>query len=192
MMEQWLAEYYREHRAWMIAQLGPLYQAFGELVAAEAGEEAGAEVAPESVERFVTAYVKGFVDRQTTISLDDLDGLALLEGEERDEALAAMMEQWQEVRPVEQGQMESNRSNNALAWMAFAAAGLVSMSWATFGDTCPYCRSLNGKRVGINESFLLAGVAFEPAGAPSALVPSANIGHPPAHSGCDCMLVAGL
>jgi hypothetical protein len=61
--------------------------------------------------------------------------------------------------------------------------------WVAFGESCPYCSALDGQVVGINRFFLEAG-DFQPEGADRPLTVSSNVGHAPAHAGCDCMTVA--
>jgi YD repeat-containing protein len=80
--------------------------------------------------------------------------------------------------------------------MAYMAAGVTRVRWVAMGKSCPYCRKLNGKVVGINSPFLQKGIAFEADGVDEQrgkkppLVPSHDVKHPPAHQGCDCHLVA--
>jgi len=64
---------------------------------------------------------------------------------------------------------------------------LVSVA---FGDSCPYCRHLDGRVIGITEYFLQAGEEIQPDGAERPLRVSSNKGHPPYHGGCDCMAMA--
>ena len=63
------------------------------------------------------------------------------------------------------------------------------MGWGGRGETCPYCRALDGRVVGIRDAFLNPG-EFLPEGAAAALLVTRKVGHPPAHRGCDCLVVA--
>ena len=69
-------------------------------------------------------------------------------------------------------------------------AGILRLVWVSFGDSCPYCKNLNGRTVGIKEAFLNAGDEFHPDGAESALKVSRKVRHAPAHRGCDCVVGA--
>jgi hypothetical protein len=48
---------------------------------------------------------------------------------------------------------------------------------------------LNGKVIEINKWFLSAGDELLPEGVDKPLTTTTNIGHPPYHGGCDCMIV---
>jgi hypothetical protein len=77
----------------------------------------------------------------------------------------------------------------AVAALVFTSAG-YALVWVTFGDTCPYCDDLAGKRVRGGEQFLGPG-EFNPAGANRPIKIRGGLSHPPAHGGCDCSVAAG-
>jgi len=61
----------------------------------------------------------------------------------------------------------------------------VKIRSVAFGSNCPYCSHLNGKVIGIDETFLEPG-QFQPEGAEAPLKISHRMSHPPYHGGCDC------
>ena len=177
---------------------------YGEEIAGLAAEEIAIErddvMDQTYLENWVSRYTNAFVSRHVEESRERMDAVIakaneVANGEEVtsegsgtvyvEEELAA----WDEHRAGEEGKEESVRLNGALANKIWALAGIAFMRWKVYGDTCPYCLSLNGKIVGISENFLQAGVAFAVDGEVP-LVPRQNKKHPPAHSGCDCGIEA--
>ena len=111
-------------------------------------------------------------------------------GEEVDvrQEVDVRLDQWEEAKAGEVTDNEVVKGRNAFAKAAWAPAGVNKIRWDAYGESCEYCKSLDGTVVGISSFFLPADVAFQPEGALSALTPSTNIGNPPAHGGCDCDL----
>lgn len=192
----WLDEFYQDHHEFIQRHMLPVFTAYAELVAAEAGDEIGetGEMTPE-LEQFIRSYVKSYADRHVGSSIGQIKsvaGEAVNAREEPVEALEVRFADWEEKRPKKIAMWETIQSNNAIAVEVFAAGGFLKVRWRAFGESCPYCRRLNGRVVGIRENFLAEGVAFNPEGADRPLVPSVNIRHPPAHGGCDCMVTASV
>jgi hypothetical protein len=75
---------------------------------------------------------------------------------------------------------------------AYVVAGISRIRWVGAGKSCPYCSSLDGRIIGITDNFIGKGEEFNPEGAEGPLVPSFNVGHPPAHAGCDCSIIFSL
>lgn len=189
----WLDEFYREHQEFTRRQFAPLAAAYGELVAAQAQEEVGEPVGmtPE-LEQFVEAYLSSFAARHGAVSaarIRELAQEAIENGDDPVAVLEAEMESWPEKRAEETARWESVRFGNALARMVFVLAGRQVLRWVSFDESCPYCSQLDGKVVGINEWFLEPG-DFCPEGIEKPLTITHNIGHPPAHAGCDCMIIS--
>lgn len=190
----WLDEFYQEHSAYIRQQMLPVLTTCAEAVSDPAAEEVGFEgdVTPE-LDAFIHEYVDAYVSRHTGTSIGEVRDLvreAELANEDPAPAFDQRMNDWEERRPGIIAQWESFRSNNAIAKLIYVAAGIVRLRWRAFGESCPYCSKLNGKVVGIKENFLASGVDYQPEGAERPLRPSTNIGHPPAHGGCDCMITA--
>jgi hypothetical protein len=104
--------------------------------------------------------------------------------------IEAMLETYRESEPERVARQESVRANNALAIALYGLMQLFRKRWITFGDNCPYCDSLAGRTIDLDAFFLALGQQFLPEGAAAPLIPGQNVGHAPAHEGCDCMVVA--
>lgn len=188
--EQWLTEFYREHQGYVIDQMLPVAEAYGGGIARAAAEELD-EPEPDAdvLRRWIAAYVRGFAARLSARQMDRV--LELLAAEDPLPALEEEFTAWRETRPEQVARTEIVRLGGAAAVMVFGYYGVTHLRWVTAGaETCPYCRALDGTVVGIRDAFLSAGDAFQPEGADSPLTVSRNVGHPPAHSGCDCSVAA--
>ena len=180
---------------WTRQQVMPLYRSYGEAVAPVAQAEVGAdeEMTPE-LEAFIDEYVQMFAQREADVSRvrmrQTVEG-ALQDGTDPLEALEGQLDGWEERRGPEVARWESGRFNNAVAVAVYGLAAREYLRWVASGENCPYCNALNGQIVGIRDNFLVMGEDFQPEGAERPLRPQGNVGHAPAHDGCDCMVVAG-
>jgi hypothetical protein len=190
----WLEDFEREHADWVIKQMTPLNNSYGEATLAEALDEIGQEfdgMSPE-MEQFLRTYTGGYGARHAGISLDRLKQAIKAAQQQQipvEDAINAELETWEDGRSNNIANEESTRLNNAAAKKAWQLAGVQKLKSVAFGDSCPYCTSLNGKIVGINKFFLMAGESLLPDGVDIPLTTTSNIGHPPYHGGCDCMIV---
>lgn len=187
----WLDEFYREHQDFIARHIMPVAMAYGELVATEAQAEVGqgrdGAMTPE-LEDFTRTYVATFAARHSNISKAKIR--KIVTEDPTLEALDEELDTWPDKRAETEAQWESSRFNNAMAKAVYIFAGVMKIRWVSFGDSCPYCSDLNGRVVGIQDIFLAPG-DFKPDKADKPLTIDSDVGHAPAHNGCDCMTVAG-
>ena len=188
---EWLDNFYDDHEEFIVRQMGPALVAYAQLVAdlvaAEIGEMAQAEAEWAA---YVTAYLKRYAKRHRGKSMIALD--AALEREDPEPALVNTFDQWRDERPATVARGESTRFNNALAKVAYVAAGVGALTWHTLGDSCPWCQMLNGRTIAIDTTFIAAGDELAPGGDHAPMAITGDVGHPPAHGGCDCIMLAGV
>lgn len=207
-LAEFIAEFYRDHEEFTREAVRQPFTALAEAIGAEAMRELGQSWEwDDELDKWLEKYIDAFANRhsnqgrgQLLLLLDELEDE---EGIDVDEAtvlagLGARFEDWEAgidgglTRDDKIGARESVRLGNGFAAAAFFAAGLMTLMWrATGSETCPYCMSLNGRTVGRGDVFLTAGQAFQPAGADTSLKPISNVSHPPAHAGCDCLVIPG-
>jgi HK97 family phage portal protein len=191
----WLERFYRDHIGFVATQMLPLAMSYGQVVAGAAQEEIGepAEMTPE-IERYIESYVDTYAARHAGISevrIREVVRKAVEADEHPVDALELAFRDWEEKRPAEVARWESVRFNNALAVGVYLMARKTMIRWVASGKSCEYCNDLSGRVVGIKEWFIPSGAEFQPEGAERPLKVRHNVGHPPAHNGCDCMVVAG-
>jgi len=194
----WLARFYEEEMPGIIERAisAPL-RSYGELVAAEAADEIAysyGEGDDEALDDLLGDYRRALGDRWIGSSrgqIRSVVGRAAEAGGDPLEALEGRLGEWEERRPGKFGRREAIQIGNAVAWWLYRRAGRLRLRWVARGSSCPYCSRLDGRIVGIQEAFLSPLIPFHPEGADRPLTPRIPIRHPPAHDGCDCMVVAG-
>lgn len=183
----------------------PTMDAYAEAVADAVAQDQGIEASEELVRGFVDGddgYFATFVDRHAASSRKQLQGVARDTQDADtapDEALEQRLTEWEEGRregeqPSRAEKMadeETHKLGNAMAQATFATAGVTVLRWLAVGDSCPFCNMLNGQVVGIEEKFVNSGDSLSPEDADTPLEPARDIGHPPIHGGCDCLVVPG-
>jgi hypothetical protein len=191
----WLSSFYGQHEDYVRKQMLPVISAYADLVADQADDEIGYQHSSEDLDRFVRAYVNEYARRHRAISEDRIRALlakAQTDGKDALEMLQASLESWEDHDPETIANRESVRANNAVATTIYAMSGMVRvLKWVSFGESCPYCQSLDGTTVGIDEVFLSKGQNYQPDGADRPLRSGHDVRHAPAHDGCDCQVVAG-
>lgn len=190
---EWLESFYEEHRQFWERQIRPVLVSYAEQVGVEVNRELGQE--PGEIQQFIEEYVAALAARESGSSLQQLRAL-LRESlaEEEQDPVAVIDERldgWADNRATGLARDESNRAGNALAWAFYLASGVQVIRWMTIGDSCPYCKALDGRVVGIREVFLGKETDFEPEGADRPLKRRHDVRHAPLHDGCDCVTVAG-
>jgi hypothetical protein len=193
-MGEWLSDFYAGHEAFVAGQMRPLARSYARPVARAAGDEVGQVIEPDRLVGFVDAYLDTHAARHSAIQAARIR--AILEAHAGDEERAlqgieAELDHWRNGERAEAiAGEEVARFDSAVAVMVYVAAGVVAKRWVNLGESCPYCRALNGRVVGVEMPFLSANEAFQPDGADHALINSHGVGHPPVHQGCDCFIVA--
>lgn len=185
----WLAAFLEEHREFMQEKLGPVYRAYGRLVGRAAAQEIGKE--PDYDEQGLSGFVAQYLETYGKRWVGSTEGQirALLEEGDWD-ALLARTEEWRQSRAEREARRENIRFSNAVAKWALAALGVRRLVWVTIEESCPYCRHLDGRVVGIEGWFLAPGDVLPGDETEPEFVSKEWVGHPPAHDGCDCMITA--
>lgn len=108
------------------------------------------------------------------------------------EAINKRLDEWDEKRPDKVANREVVDGESGIASYVYFAGGFRTR-WVTIGKNCPYCDSLEGMIIDRGGAFLMAGTAWEPIGANHGPISiTSNVGHPGAHGGCDCSVMATL
>lgn len=168
---------------------GPLMATFADQITTEAAAEV-AFTGEVDLTGWIIAYVSGHAGWRVSASTQKLIAAAdAAKPEEVAFILAALLDKWVSERPGQVALQESIQMANAAAREVWRSAGVTSMRWVATGQDCPFCQRLDGTIVGTESPFMAAGSSFE--GTDGQLLPvERNTFHPPAHGGCDCMVVA--
>ncbi|MBK8211615.1 MAG: hypothetical protein IPK78_18320 [Rhodospirillales bacterium] len=194
----WLDEFLVGHREFIRERMWASVWTFAQLVSDAAmaeAEAAGFEPADvsQNVEAFTRAMLAGRAAAWTAILQTRLEDRMQAAAEAGEDPLVVVEETLAERRDgyAEDWSRDTGTAiGNAVAVTVFTVVGVLSLRWLAFGENCPYCSSMNGRTVGVQEWFVLAGNDVAPEGLP-AMRPGSNVRHPPLHQGCDCMVTVG-
>lgn len=188
----WLQPWLEAHTEVVREYTEPVMSTYGDAITAEVEREVERESSAEAMEAWTGDYISSRADvwlarlrRGISQSLDE---------PEEDEDPWDKLDQYLTRRKDEQAERWSReelvRMGNAVARVAYASIGVLRLIWMAFGsESCPYCTSLDGTTVGIEENFLSADSELAPEGH-QAFVSSSDIGHPPLHEGCQCVIMS--
>ena len=183
----WLAsEYVQEFAKTVRDDATPVFTSYATALVPAIVEEVG-DVDGERYAAFSESYIKTFSTRYPARTQKKVK--ALLDKEEPRDAIEDQLVAWEEKRPDDLQREEITRQRSAFVKAAYMAAGVTLIRWVTTGKSCPFCEMLDGQIIGIEENFASAGESLAPEGK-TPLTFNSNIGHAPAHVGCDCDIVA--
>lgn len=189
----WLEDYYREAPEWMKRVLKPALLTYTETIQALAAQEVGADagMTPE-LEKWMDGYLDIWARNYTQSSLGQLQALIRKANEEALDALELIeqrMEEWEERRPGKVARNETIEAAGVISKFVYAAIGIRYLRWVNTGsDTCPYCKELDGRVVGIDQAFVGKGDRLDSEDGQMNINKPALT--PPLHSACVCMIVA--
>jgi len=197
-----LERFYRnDHPAFVRSVMRPVFRSLTQAVASESADRVDTSIDEERVQSFADEYTDKFAVRESASSrrqLQDVARKSRNEDRTAPEAIEQRLEEWEGrgesdivPRPAKVATEEVHRLSNASARFAFAAGGVTALIWRNVGtENCPLCQSLEGKVVDIQGTFLGEGDEINIEGdEPSTLKTRTDIGHPPLHQGCDCMIL---
>lgn len=194
----WLDDFYRNSQPEFSTRVMlPVFTAYAEAVADAAAGEVDLEAAPNDIRAFVEAYTTTFSDRYAASSRGQLNEIVEDSGELAPEAVETRLAEWEvgggesAPRDEREADREVVELSEAVAKSVFVAAGILTLRWHINGDSCPYCRRLDGTVIRVSQNFIDANESFAGEDTDVKLVPKGSIGHAPAHRGCDCFVSPG-
>lgn len=190
--ELWLEEYFGDNEE-LKKRMKPAFLSLAEIIYEEASKEVGKKSKmPEDVRKFMDEYLETFAIRYNESSKAQLLALvrqAFEEGLEPEDLIDTRLVEWEERRPKKVAMNETVQISGAITKLAFVAAGVTKLRWMAVGSkNCPYCREMDGKVVGINESFVSKDDVLDSEDGMMRIRKPAF--HPPLHQGCECVIVA--
>jgi HK97 family phage portal protein len=176
-----------------------ILQAGGSLAAGMMGLQFNG-TSPEVV-KYLENYVPTFVQRFNERTKNDLQAV-LIKAQVEGWALPRLKDEMKRVfnqyeynRTDMVARSEVVRSSNAGAQMAYRQAEIQELEWLDTDDkhTCILCKSLDGKRIGIEGTFLKVGETLEATDADGNKQKYKNkyepVSYPPLHPNCRCTII---
>ena len=186
------ADLYRRLPDYIRAQFLGLMREYAVAVrkAALAEIDSDMELSPADLAKFVEEMLDAFTRRHIGASEGQLAAIineTVLE--ELPQAIEQRLGEWDATRAEKIAGREPVQQESAVARFVWAAAGIAKLRWQLRGSqSCPFCKALNGKVVGISSPFVDQG-DFTPEGhAASPLKVRGPKMHAPIHRGCVCVI----
>jgi HK97 family phage portal protein len=194
-LESEMANFYQTFVQTVARDYQPVVQTLAAEVKSVIGNELGIAQEPDpQYDTFVDEFNAGMARRHVQKSQDQL--LAITREvpiEEQEAALNERLDEWDERRAAKIADSETVRANGAFSKTAYILAGIFSLVWRQVGTSCPFCRKLDGKVVGVRENFMNTGDILDSGvEGKDPMKIRRGFGHPPAHEGCDCVVGPGL
>ena len=188
----WLREFYGRFGATATRAIMPLALTYAGVIAEDAAAEIAASPTPsEDLEVFVRNYAEKFGDRHSERSVGQLQAIlseAAVNGDDPLESIVKRLDEWLDTRPRKIADLESTRLSGAATRGTWKRNGITKIRWVTHGKSCGFCSRLNGRVVGIEQTFAASGDEVEGnEGQPKMKIRRPTL-HPPLHRGCDCGL----
>lgn len=198
--EAWLDEFYRDFGHVAREYLMPSLQTLAELARDDVERETGQRWSDDDLSTWVYNYVdsragvwcgnhrRKLLETLRTernrfgriaVRTSDDDVLAQIE---------VTLDEMQDQEPERFAADQSTRVINAVATTIYAFF-VLSMRWFSFGESCEWCRQLDGRVIGSSGWFMEGGGSLVDA-AGTVFRISHNVRHAPLHDGCDCQVLA--
>jgi len=170
LFDEKLKDYYEKHKGFVAEQTRGAVVDLSDAMIAEIKAEVNYS-GDVDTSKFMGQYQETFNSRYTTKHYGRLVNVASKAIDKDDdpvETLEAEFDHWEESYPSQVAREETVRIGGAVSRFAYGAVGVTKLMWVNTGDkSCPYCESLNGKIVGIEQPFISAGSFLEPEGVES-------------------------
>jgi HK97 family phage portal protein len=189
--ETWVQEFYREHGHTAREYLLSTMTSAAELTVDSVERETGRRWPDDELE----SWVYNYTDSRCNVWVGDhrravigATRAAQDAGDDPLPAVEAALDEIQTTAAERFSRDQGTRLINAVATTIYAYF-VLRMIWYSFGESCDYCKQLNGREIGPSQFFLQMGDELVDA-VGSALRMAGNVRHAPLHDGCDCQVVA--
>ena len=186
-----IEDYYKDKYDEISKRIKPVISTYSKVLYEAVVDEIGSTIDDEKLEKFMDEYAEAFNKRYISTSksrLTDSANNALVNELDPYGQIEATFNDWEQTRPQTVSLKETIKIAGAVSLFTFAAAGIVRMMWVNTGSkSCPFCESLSGTIVGVEQTFASKDQQMEAEGK-QPLSFSSNISHPPLHGGCICMI----
>ena len=164
--DSFLGDFYRDFQDFIVKQITPVSQSLANAIHPLALDEVKTQVDVQpKVDKFTNDYVTAFASRYAQSSQGQLKSLIQPDPKSDVVDLNAMsgavqdrLDEWSDTRPDKVAANETVRLGNAVAKLAFVAAGVSTLVWQKTSDVpCEICDPMDGMSVGIDSNFARCG-----------------------------------
>ena len=191
----WLAKFYADLREVIPDLFEATLRSLAEHMATDVAKEIDVEDPgyTDEMRTFVEEYLKNFAAGYTASGERQIKALldaATADNVDPADTVGERLDGWEENRAKKTGRQQAFEGGNALVVGLYGAMGVQQMRWAARGDSCPFCKKMNGRIVGINESFVQGGEKVHGDDGAEPMLIRRTKRHGPLHGTCDCVVVA--
>lgn len=173
----------RQRERWL-----PLFDAMSRDVAADTAEEIDFDGdVEEGISEFAAAYTTSHVAHRVAVAVGEL-GELVESADDPARAVGARLDEWVADRPGQTARQHRVQLAEATARKVYEKGGVRKLRWMTVGENCPFCSTMSGRIVGIEQPFMDAGETLD-GGSKGQLQSARRVFNPPVHVGCDCQVV---
>lgn len=162
-------------------EIQPVLRSLADATAEEVANEVGLD--DYSIDEFFEKYMDSMTNGYAGYSRGQILALMNEAGdiEEATELVDERLNEWSDKKADKTAEKQSVKVEGAVSRNVYASAGVSELMWIASSDACPICQEMDGKIVGIEQSFAEEGDEITSdfqAGGPKL--------HPPLHEGCVC------
>lgn len=191
---EWLGEFYRDFPQVLIDAFLPVMRTYAEQILANVAAELDEDEdgLTDELLQFVDEYLESMANGMVASSRNQIEAL-LDEPEEDDDPADAIEERldgWSDTQPHKIALRQVTQALNAVVLASYAVYGIAKYRWSARGDSCPFCKSVDGKVIRISEAFFDGGESIDAGDGSKPMLVRRKTKYGPLHGGCDCVTVA--
>jgi len=192
-LQEQLDEIYSQFPARIESSFRALVREYGVAVrkAALSEAESDATVDANILGNFLDQVLEALAVRHVASSIGQLAALVReTDPEQLLEVLEQRLTEWEDTRPGKIAEREVVQQESSVSRFVWAAVGITRLQWVRRGsESCPFCRDLDGKIVGIEAPFVEQG-NYQPEGYQDShwKIRGPKL-HAPIHRGCRCVII---
>lgn len=195
--EQWLRDFYDRHPETVAKRFAPALNSMAEALVPISADEIGEELElDDALQDIVDSYLSRIANAYSSNSRGQLLSVmeeAIEKNEDPLKAIEQRLDEWDDKRAKKTADWRSVEAGGMIAVETWGILGVLKLRWNNSGkETCPWCKGLDGKVVGIRKGFLEKDEDYQPEDTNRPMKPATKIRHNPMHDGCDCWVSAEI
>jgi HK97 family phage portal protein len=192
----WLMAFYEELRGKIPDYYLALMKSYSKVMMQSVADELK-QAEPEPLDQDMIDWINGYLEifAEVYTNLNNGRMIELVDEEDADAEkiksnVEKRLEDWEETKAQTTALRQVFEAGNALVVLGFIRGGVETLQWSATGKSCPYCKSMDGRKIKVGQFYFDKDEELKVEGQEPFLI-SRKISHGPLHGGCDCVTVAG-
>lgn len=181
-----IEQFYEERKQEVTEEIRKPVEMFAAAVREAALEEIDSDSDTPALQKFLDNVIDGLAHRWVNRAKGSL--LAVMKSEDPKAAVRERLQEWRDSKAEAFARSEPVQIGNAIARAVFVESGITQFRWSC-RDGNPFCKSLDGHVVNINQPFVKRGQEIGGEG-DATIEAGHNVNHPPLLNGCNCEIQA--